>query len=489
MSLTDQLFLAILDTIGLIDILPGYQEEKVSFMRLQVSSRDQRFVRPRPLVLAVALGVMLAALGGLAMAPGAQVAYADAPSITIASPASASGPVQTGIRIAGAGWTPGDTIDLFYSKLNNNQPCGDSTNAQTLAQSQPIPGSPKTVDQDGTWILDFQWPATGTGQFYICGFDTNTSSPATPSGQAFNVLSTATPSITSINPQLPNVGDQVKISGAGFLPGNQTLDLKLASPTNPSQGTSLGTATTDSGGNFTQTVTFPLTLSGGLLLIASSHPSANGAPAPLIAEVDVTVGATPSTPTPTPTSSATPSPAATTPVATATGTTGTGSSESSSSGLIVGVLAVLLVLVLVAIFGVLAWYFAGIHPPAGGGSPGTRGGAPRARAPVAPRHEQQEGWQSLPDWGGEDDWEGQQGPWEEDDQGAWGPATAEWNQDAGRRPFQNQPNQSGPGFPPPQSGPQGREDGWPDDFQRPSSRRAPYRDGGQGRSRPGQGEW
>lgn len=448
-------------------------------MRSHASAIERLLVRSLP--LAVVLGLLSATLFGL-VAQQRQVAHADGPMITIVSPSSASGPVQTGIEVTGSGWNAGslpqDKVQVYYSAPSNNMPCGDPNSSQTTAQTNQIPGfSVLSIGSSTTWTIDFQWPATAIGPFYVCAFDTTTPTVVTASTQPFTVLSTAPPGIT-ISSTTPNIGDQVTVTGTGFLPGNQPIDLFLAQP-GQQTGASLGTATAANDGSFTQMVTLPTAPSGQLNIIALARASVNGALAPLSASVPVTVGASPSTPTP-------PAAGTVTPVTTPTVTTPT-TTNSSSSGLILVALIVALVLVILAIFGVLFWYVAGTRPPAGVAAPaGPPPGPPpgRARAPVAPRggasgRQSQQGWQA------DDDWDNQVGPWEEDDQGGWNDLPTQWGDEGNAWP-QNPRGQSGPGTPPPRSGPAGRGNAG---VQRPAPPRGPNRDDWPGNPRSGQDGW
>ncbi|HLV98422.1 MAG TPA: hypothetical protein VKT82_07055 [Ktedonobacterales bacterium] len=439
-------------------------------MRSHASGIERLLVCSLP--LALVLGLLGAALGGLVDARG-QVAHADNPSITIVSPTTANGPVQTNVQINGAGWNPGASIQVFYSAPANNQPCGDPNNSQTLAQTNAIPGvGTQTAGGDGSWKVGFQWPSnTGTGSFYICAFDKTTPTQVTPSAQPFQVLSTTLPGITLSN-GFPNAGDQITVTGTGFLPGNQPIDLILAQQ-GQQTGANLGTATADGNGNFQQQVTLPLSPSGQLSIVALSRTPVQGALPPLIASQQVTIGAAPSTPTPTPAPSVTPSPTATaTTVATTTPNTTT--TSSSKSNLLLVLLVVALVLVILAIFGVLIWYVVGTRPPPNVGAPPGSPPPGRTRAPVAPRRTtQSSGWESLPDWQQDDEWEGDQGPWEEDEQGGWNDLPTQWSDESSPWP------QSGP------SGPGGRGSAG---AQRPAPR-GPNRDDWQGRARPGQDGW
>ncbi len=450
-------------------------------MRAQASGIERLLARSLP--LALMLGMLSAALGSL-VAPRGQVAHADNPSVNIVSPTSAQGPVQTGIRVVGTGWNPGDTVQIYYNPPANNQPCGDPNNSQALAQANPVSSpSTKVVGQEGgapdSWTIDFQWPNTPTGPFYICAFDVNTPTQVTPSNQPFNVLSTTLPSI-SINKQFPNIGDQITVSGQGFLPGNQPIDLFIAAP-GQTPGTQLGTATAGTDGSFSKKVTLPASPSGQVTISAFSRTPVSGALPPLSAAQQITVGATPSTPTPTPTSPPTPVPSATAP---ATASAGASPKASSTSGLILTLLVVLLALTLLAIIGVLIWYVTGTRPPAGFAAPGMPPAPARARAPAAPRG-MQDSWQSLPDWQADDEWEGQQGPWEEDSQGGWNDLPTQWGTQASPWP-PNQGGPSGPLAPPTWSGPAGPG---PAGAPRPAPPRMPDRDDWPGRARPGQDDW
>lgn len=433
----------------------------------------------RSLPLALMLGILCTAFSAV-VAPRWPIAHADAPSLSIVSPSSASGPLNTGIRVVGAGWNPGANVQLFYSAPANNIPCGDPNNSQALAQSNPLPGvSTQVADPAGSWTIEFQWPNTGIGSFYICAFDTTTPTQVTPSNQPFQVLSTTLPSIHLSNAS-PNVGDHITVDGQGFLPGNQPVDIYLA-PLGQETGAKLATVIVGNDGSFTQDVTLPASPSGQLSVTALSHPAVNGAIPPLSAEQPVTVGATPSTPTPTPAGTVTPAPTQTT-----TPTTTTPRTTGSSSSLVLVALVVVLALVILAIIGVLIWYVAGTRPPDGVGVPAATPPPGRSRAPVASRRSQS-GRQAQQGWQGDDEWEGQQGPWEEDDQGGWSDLPTQWSDE--RNPWpQNQGGQSGPGAPPSWSGPTGRGNAG---AQRPTPPRgsSPNRDDWPGRARQGQDDW
>ncbi len=463
-------------------------------MRAHASGIKRRLARS--LALALALGMLSAAIYALVVAPQAQVARAANPSVSIVSPTSASGPVQTGIRVVGNGWNGGASIQIFYNPPANNQPCGDPNNSQALAQSNPLPGVPmQTARPDGTWTIDFQWPSnTGAGQFYICAFDTTTPTQVTPSDKAFQVLSTSLPAIT-VDKQFPNVGDQITINGTGFLPGNQPIDLFISAP-NQSPGVKLTTATADNGGNFSVKATLPTSPTGQVNIVALSRTPVSGALPPLSASQEITVGATPSTPTPGPTDTTTPEPTeTTTPTA---NNTGTNQTASTKPDLLLVTLIVLLILVILAIFGVMIWYVLGTRPPAGVGAPGAPAPPAGVRAPAASRRSQdswqslpeaprrsQDSWQSLPDWQTEDEWEGQQGPWEEDPQGGWNELPTQWSDEANPWPSP-QSGPAGPSAPPTWSGPAGRGNAG---AQRPAPPRGPYRNDRQGRARSGQEDW
>jgi hypothetical protein len=425
---------------------------------------------------ALVVWLTLALPGAVARAKGTAVRIPAAPASDIVSPSSASGPIQTGVQVQGQGWNPNETIKLFYNPSAQTPPtaadCGDPANAPTLSQNQPLAG-PLTADQNGNWVANFQWPGTSTGLFAVCIFDPNAPEQVVPANQGFRVLSSAVPTISTPQPAFFNGGDMITINLNNFLPGNQPIDVKITnSLANQAQATLLATVTVDANGNASQQVTLPTTLSGNLQLFAASHPAPGAAPGvlpPLFASQALSVGAV--TATPGPTETAAPSPTAPpTVTAVAPGTGGNaGAPKSSTSSTILTLLVVLLGLVILAIFGVLIWYFLGIRPPVDAPAGPAMGPPPaRTRAQVTPRGSMRGRYPSQDEEA--DEWEDQQGPWEEDTQGGWsgsdwGQGNAQWDQRGGYGP-------------PPRGGPSG------------GGRTPPPRGGSGGRSRPGTGnEW
>src|SRR5690242_4816880 len=179
------------------------------------------------LLAGVLLAVVLAFSGSLLISLQPGIARAAAPTITIVSPTSASGPTETHMEVSGAGWNAGANVQLFYSQPANNQPCGDPATAQSQASAHPFGNGLINVQSNGSWTVQAtQWPDnTGTGQFYVCGYDVTNTTQVVASNKEFNVLSNTPPSLDAPQPAFPNIGDQVQISGHGFLPGNQPIDL------------------------------------------------------------------------------------------------------------------------------------------------------------------------------------------------------------------------------------------------------------------------
>ncbi len=414
-------------------------------------------------LVALAIGPALALPGASAQARGsaAQIPAAPQPSV-ITSPSSASGPIQTGVQVKGQGWTPNDPIKLFY----NSPDCGDPNNASTLSQNQALPANSLKADQNGNWVANFQWPGTNTGSFAVCAFDPNDQAvppQVVPATSTFQVLSSATPTISTPTPAFFNGGDMINVNLNNFLPGNQPVDIKLTnSLANQNQATLLATVTVDNNGNASQQVTLPTTLSGNLQIFAASHPAQGAAPGvlpPLFASQALTVGAVTATPGPTDTPSPSPTaPPAATSVPVNTGTGGT--PKSSTSSTILTLLVALLGLVILAIFGVLIWYFVGIRPPPGMEAAPAQGPPPsRTRAQVAPRGGTRGRYTQQDDEA--DEWENQQGPWEEDTQGGWsgddwGQGGNQWDQQGGYGPPRRGGSSGGGRTPPPRGGSGGR---------------------------------
>jgi hypothetical protein len=400
-------------------------------------------------LVALLLGLALALPGAPVLAQGTSARIPATPTSDVTSPSSASGPIQTGVQVRGQGWNAGETIKLFYNPSTSQPPnppdCGDPNNAQALSQSQGLPTGNLTADQNGNWVANFQWPGTSTGAFAICAFDPT--APAPPpviaASRAFKVLSSAVPTIATPQPAFFTAGDQVNVNVNNFLPGNQPVDIKITdSLANQAQATLLAMVTVDNNGNASQQVTLPTTLSGNLQIFAASHPAqgaAAGVLPPLFASQALVVGA--ASPTPGPTATPTPSPTVP-PTATAVpvSTTGTGSTpKPSSASTILTLLVALLGLVILAIFGVLIWYLVGIRTPTGRTVPPAAPPPSRPRAPAAPRGGTRGRYAPQE----EDEWEDQQGPWEEDTQGGW--SGSSWGENSTQR------DQRG-GSPPPRRG-------------------------------------
>jgi hypothetical protein len=441
---------------------------------------------PRPVSLVLVLlvaGLALALSGAAARAQGSTARIPAAPTTDVTSPGTASGPIQAGVQVRGQGWNPNETVKLYYN-LSTAQPpnppdCGNPANAAALSQSQGLLNTSLTADSGGTWVANFQWPGTNTGQYAICAFDPSLPSPppVTPASRSFTVLSNQAPTLATPPPAFYNAGDMVNVVLNNFLPGNQPVDVKITnSLANQAQAMTLTTLTVDNNGSATQQVTLPLTLSGNLQIFAASHAApgaATGALPPLFASQGVTITA--ATPTPVPTSTVLPSPTAAPPTATAVPTsTGTGTTPKTSTGsAVLTVLVVLLGLVILAIFGVLIWYFVGIRPPPEGGAFAPPAPPPpaRTRAPVLPQGGTRGRYAQPPE---EDEWEDQQGPWEEDAQGGW--SGNDWQQSE-----QGPPRRGGGGrsMPPARSG-----SGGP-----PSAPRPGPRDEWQRRPPSNQEEW
>lgn len=173
----------------------------------------------------------------------------------------------------------------------------------------------------------FRWPAsTGTGSFQVCALIGGNSNVFDAQGYA--VVSDSAAQV-KVAPTIPSAGKQVTVSGTNFVLGKSgfpadgaTVNLFWRS-LNGGSTLSLGTATSDESGAFTQTITVPAQAATGSYEIIAS--AGGGQPAVLSASTTfhvngVTIAAVPtSTVQPSPTLTSSPTAAVTATVETQPG--------------------------------------------------------------------------------------------------------------------------------------------------------------------------
>lgn len=183
---------------------------------------------------------LLAALFFLASPP----AFA-APHLFVARNITSSpsqGPAGAVIVVTGSRLTSpdGTQIDLGYSTNFSN----------CVAATETQPG----IVQNGAFSGWFRWPAsTGTGDFEVCASVHGSNSPFFVG--MYQVLSATPPQIT-IAPSTPGAGKQAMVTGANFLPAGTSVRLVWPAA-NGLPSVSLGTATSDNNGAFSQAITVP----------------------------------------------------------------------------------------------------------------------------------------------------------------------------------------------------------------------------------------
>lgn len=301
--------------------------------------RNGGYIRPAH---ALVWRLVLVALGTLALmaAAGTPVTRADegSPTLNIVTPQQLTGPAGTNVTAQLQGAPHKHTYVPGYAPASSS--CTAGFVGATAVQ-------PITTDDRGNGTLTIPWPAeSGTGAFFLCAQDMSNPTTTVQSSNQFTVLSTTPPSITiapaptstataggttsSGTPVAPTAngpsgpyttGQQVVVTGAGFLPGGSTIAVYIGGDANV-----IGSRLTDNpinadtNGDFTVTVTLPPSRAGSLFLQAATLDGGNGTPPSLLAAAPLTVQLV-ATPTPTVPPSPTPSP--TVPTTSPTPPTGT----------------------------------------------------------------------------------------------------------------------------------------------------------------------
>lgn len=172
-----------------------------------------------------------------------------------------------------------------------------------------------------------RWPdTTSTGFFQVCARADSRTVTAGFSG-FFEVLSTIAPQVT-VTPTTLTVDRQATITGTNFLPAGTSVNL-LWHAANGSQAISLGTATSDATGSFTQAFTVPANSNTGTYMITATVGS--NQPPTLSASTTFHVNGITIVAVPTPTATSSPTATATVSVTSTASTTPVRQSTKSAS--------------------------------------------------------------------------------------------------------------------------------------------------------------
>lgn len=258
-----------------------------------------------------------------------------------------SGPVGTVIVVTGSSLTYPDGTQVSMGYTTNFSTCLVVSNSQ---------GAPIKNHAFSGWM---SWPAsTGAGNFGVCVVVSNFSSFLVAN---FAVLSASPPQVT-MTPTVPAASHEATVTGANFLPGGATVNLVWQSAST-GQTLSLGTATSDNTGAFTQTFVVPANTSTGSYSVTatdgtSQPPTLSASTTFQVTGVTIVPVGTPAartSPTAGPTQVIT-SPTAVT-IGTSTAQTGTGSGVTNpintdgSPGLLIPIILVGLLLIVLALIG------------------------------------------------------------------------------------------------------------------------------------------
>jgi hypothetical protein len=212
-----------------------------------MSSDRHSFSRSERIATGSIVLILVFALAALLMAPATalgQGAGAATPTPTVPANASPTATLQAGpslmlastsglpgstVTANGAGFQPGETVDVSF----NGQPVGTPT-----------------VNSSGTFSLAFTVPNSPPGQYAVVA--KGRASGAAPTA-AFTINQGS--AALSFNPPQAAPGTQLTVTGTGFRPG-ETVTLTFNGPT-------VGTETVDTNGKVTFTFSVPPTLAPG----------------------------------------------------------------------------------------------------------------------------------------------------------------------------------------------------------------------------------
>ncbi len=130
------------------------------------------------------------------------------PTLSLAVPSSAQGPVGAHVTITGSNW---GTADVAVGAASPGASCADQNSwAQSFSTVRPR--------SDQTIVFSFDWPQglnVTSGAYSICA-----ANAAGTANVTYQVLSTSPPSL-AVDPLTPHAGDLVKVTGANFVGSGQ----------------------------------------------------------------------------------------------------------------------------------------------------------------------------------------------------------------------------------------------------------------------------
>lgn len=157
------------------------------------------------------------------------------PTLSLAVPSSAQGPVGAQITITGSNW---GTADVAVGAASPGASCADpNTWAQSFSNVRPR--------ADQTIVYSFDWPQglnVTSGAYSICA-----ANAAGTANVSYQVLSALPPTL-AVDPLTPHAGDLVKVTGANFVGSGQ---ITLTVTDGQAKTRELTTLSPDATGGFT----------------------------------------------------------------------------------------------------------------------------------------------------------------------------------------------------------------------------------------------
>ncbi|HTI14971.1 MAG TPA: hypothetical protein VL461_10425 [Dictyobacter sp.] len=260
-------------------------------------------------------------------------------ALSVTGGGTPAGQAGTAVQLAGNGFTPGDTVNLYTTTDPTQCTAANAGNLQPFNTQSSV-----TINPDGTFTANTTWPTNAnqpSTSYYVCAISTTLGTTAL-ANPPFDVTGPVTASIT---PNTANAGDTITVTGTNWLP-SQTLTVSIT----PGQGATpiaQQQVTSGSDGTFSTQITIPQSTTGGsygIDVTSTTNPSLTIF-TPNVLTVNVQA-------TPSPTATMMPTPTPQPPPATTTTTTGSSMGGTPTTFLIFGMggLGIILVAIGLTLF-------------------------------------------------------------------------------------------------------------------------------------------
>ncbi|GHO43453.1 hypothetical protein [Ktedonospora formicarum] len=229
------------------------------------------------------------------------MAHAAAPQVKISQP-NVSGPILIGhpgtkVTLKGSGFKPNGTAKLYATPVGDPAKCKAG---QVTADMKPFVPDSTTIQGDGSFTLDTNWPDAANNAsipYFVCVL--------TQDEQALsqNNFTVAQKVAIQVTPSSATPGDKITVRGTGWLPV-QNLTVSIVSGGTPI--TSQATQSSGTDGTFSVTLAIPKDATEGTYQVIVSAPNEDTDQMKATQELTIAKEPPPVTTTPTTTTEGTP---------------------------------------------------------------------------------------------------------------------------------------------------------------------------------------